>query len=86
MGLTDSIEWMVFKRTVLSVLARIETAVERRPTRIALELPTRTMKDGKLMSNYELPNDEVVTVTIKTTNRGYNTAIPNVNCHLGHEV
>ncbi len=68
MGLTDSFEWMIFKRTVLAALARIEVAVERRSTKIALELPTRKTKESKLMSNFELPNDEVVTITIKTTN------------------
>lgn len=37
------------------------------PTRIALKLPTRTVK-GIPMPNFELPNDEVVTITIETTN------------------
>lgn len=34
---------------------------------IKLELPSLTRK-GKPVPNYELPNDEVVTITIKTTN------------------
>lgn len=38
----------------------------RRATRIALELPS-IRKKGVLMPNFELPNDEVVTITIKTT-------------------
>lgn len=37
-----------------------------RPVRIALELPSFTRK-GKLMPNFELPNDAVATITIKTT-------------------
>jgi len=36
-------------------------------SKIALKLPTRTVK-GKIMPNFELPNDEVVTITIETTN------------------
>jgi hypothetical protein len=39
-----------------------------RATSIALELPTRRTKKGKVMPNYELPNDEVDTITIKTQN------------------
>ena len=39
-----------------------------KPTVIGLELPTRRTKKGKLMPNYELPNDEVDTITIKTQN------------------
>lgn len=39
-----------------------------RATNIALELPTVKSKKGMLMPNFELPNDEVVTITIKTTN------------------
>jgi hypothetical protein len=38
-----------------------------RATRIALELPT-VRKKGKIMPNYELTDDSVVTITIKTTN------------------
>lgn len=38
------------------------------PTRIALELPTHTRKDGTPMPNFELLNDQIVTITIKTTN------------------
>lgn len=38
----------------------------RPPTRIALELPSLT-KRGKVMPNYELPNDVVATITIHTT-------------------
>lgn len=40
----------------------------QRATRIALELPAVT-RGGKPVPNYELPNDEVVTITIKTTNQ-----------------
>jgi len=39
-----------------------------KPTVIGLELPTRQTKKGKLMPNYELPNDEIDTITIKTQN------------------
>jgi hypothetical protein len=39
-----------------------------KPTVIGLELPTRRTKKGKLMPNYELPNDEIDTITIKTQN------------------
>lgn len=39
-----------------------------RATKIALEIPTRRKKKGKIMANYELPNDEVDTITIKTQN------------------
>lgn len=38
------------------------------PTAIALEVPTRRTKRGKVMPNYELPNDEIDTITIKTQN------------------
>lgn len=38
-----------------------------RPARIALELPRRQSKKGVVMPNFELPNDEIVTITIKTT-------------------
>lgn len=34
---------------------------------IALELPIRRNTQGDIMPNFELPNDEVVTITIKTT-------------------
>jgi hypothetical protein len=72
MCLTDSIEWNFFKGSVLAALARIEQAVEpaKRPTKIALEIPTRTTKAGAPMPNYELPNDEVDTITIKTQTGG----------------
>jgi len=55
-------------------LRRIEAKLDavlavRKPTRIALKLPTRTVK-GKPMPNFELPNDEVVTIGIETTNQG----------------
>lgn len=39
-----------------------------RATNIAFELPTVKSKKGMPMPNFELPNDEVVTITIKTTN------------------
>jgi hypothetical protein len=39
-----------------------------RPTRIVLCIPTRTDLKGNPMPNFELPNDEVVTVPIQTTN------------------
>lgn len=38
-----------------------------RATKLAFELPRITRK-GKPMANFELPNDQVVTVTIKATN------------------
>lgn len=38
------------------------------PICIAFELPTRRKKKGKVMANYELPNDEIDTITIKTQN------------------
>ncbi len=37
------------------------------PTRLAFELPTRT-RNGVTMANYELPNDQILTVTVKATN------------------
>jgi hypothetical protein len=37
------------------------------PTRLAFELPTRT-KNGQIMANFELPNDEILTITMKATN------------------
>jgi hypothetical protein len=50
---------------------RIVLNILRKPvskaTRIALELPSITRK-GIHMPNFELPSDEVATVTIKTTN------------------
>lgn len=55
------------------ILRRIDelSALLRRPhpTRIALELP-RVTKKGKIMANYELLNDQQVTITIKTTDAG----------------
>jgi hypothetical protein len=47
---------------------RVLLIVERgKPTKIVLCLPTRTVK-GIVMPNFELPNDEVVTISIETTN------------------
>lgn len=37
------------------------------PTRLAFELPTRTVK-GIPMPNFELPNDEILTITVKAVN------------------
>ncbi|HEV2100658.1 MAG TPA: hypothetical protein VGR45_17265 [Stellaceae bacterium] len=37
------------------------------PARIALELPTITTKEGIIVPNFELKNDQVATITIKTT-------------------
>lgn len=54
----DKILWNTI--TILRLLER------PKPIRIKLELPTITRK-GKVMANYELMNDEVVTITIKTT-------------------
>lgn len=39
-----------------------------RPTRLSFELPTRTDKDGNPMANFELANDEILTITVKATN------------------
>lgn len=60
------------QRKMFSALFIIEHSLAvvlkaRIPTRIVLCLPTRTVK-GKIMPNFELPNDEVVTITIETTN------------------
>ena len=41
---------------------------QRVPTKIGLKLPTRAVK-GKIMPNFELPNDEIVTIPIETTNQ-----------------
>ncbi len=38
----------------------------RRPVKIALGLPRRVTKRGKVMANFELLNDEVVTIPILT--------------------
>lgn len=40
-----------------------------RATRLALEIPSITRR-GKLMANFELPNDQVATILIKATNSG----------------
>ena len=40
----------------------------RRPARIALELPAIRDKKGTVMANFELKNDQVATVTLKTVN------------------
>ena len=40
----------------------------RRATRIAFWLPVFTKKGKPIMSNFELTNDTVATITIKTTN------------------
>jgi hypothetical protein len=45
-----------------------------RPVSIALELPTRRKK-GAVMPNLELPNDEILTILIKT-NDGGGVAVP----------
>jgi hypothetical protein len=52
---------------ILALLKEIKARLGQRPTHIALELP-RVTKKGKVMPNYELANDEVSTITIKTTN------------------
>jgi hypothetical protein len=39
-----------------------------KPVVIGLELPMRRTKKGNPMPNYELPNDEIDTITIKTQN------------------
>jgi hypothetical protein len=53
--------------TLLQQIVDLLYASFHRPTRIALEIPTAVRK-GQVMSNYELKNDQVRTVTIKTTN------------------
>lgn len=54
---------------ILRKLDGIECRIGPRPraTRIALELPSVARK-GVKMANYELLNDQIVTITIKTTN------------------
>ena len=47
---------------------RILVGLRGHATKISLKLPTRTVK-GKIMPNFELPNDEVVTIPIETTNQ-----------------
>ena len=51
--------------SVLQQIVDILYASFHHPTRIALEIPT-IRKKGHVMANYELPNDEVDTITIKT--------------------
>lgn len=55
-------------QTLADVLAIIKlvTPAPKTAVKIALELPRITRK-GVIMPNYELPNDEVATITIKTT-------------------
>lgn len=50
---------------VLTII-KLVTPVTSKAVKIMLELPTITRK-GIVMPNYELPNDEVATITIKTT-------------------
>lgn len=54
--------------TPLQQLVEYLYSFYHKPTQVALELPMRRTKKGKLMPNYELPNDEVDTITIKTQN------------------
>jgi hypothetical protein len=51
-------------------LEEIESYLRLRskPTQIVLCLPTRTDTKGNPMPNFELPNDEIVTIGIQTTN------------------
>jgi hypothetical protein len=52
-------------------LEEIESYLRLRskPTQIVLCLPTRTDMKGNPMPNFELPNDEIVTIPIQTTNQ-----------------
>lgn len=55
------------ERKIDAVKAEVDAILGRlgRPMRLAFELPTRTTLKGVPMPNYELANDEVLTVTIK---------------------
>lgn len=56
-------------RAISAKLDRIIAWLLRdRATRIQLELPVIRTKKGKRMPNFELSNDTVATITIKTTN------------------
>jgi hypothetical protein len=54
---------------LLNTVAILELLRPPHPTRIALELPTVTRK-GVKMANYELQDDDVATVSIKTVSAG----------------
>lgn len=56
------------------ILARLDAILailkpHSHPTRIALELPL-VIRKGQVMPNYELKNDTIATITIKTVNAG----------------
>lgn len=60
------------ERLIIHIDRRVEQIYallthDRNPTQIVLCIPTRTVK-GIIMPNFELPNDEVVTIGIQTTN------------------
>lgn len=52
---------------LLRLLERLFPEPRGRPTRLAFELPTRT-RNGTTVANFELPNDEILTITVKATN------------------
>lgn len=54
--------------TEIRLLRRVLGRLFGHASKIALKLPTRTVK-GIVMPNFELPNDEIVTITIETTNQ-----------------
>jgi hypothetical protein len=54
--------------TILADVQAILAIVKRpKPTRIALEIPRRRSKKGVVMPNFEIPNDEIITVSVKST-------------------
>lgn len=59
-------------RNIQAILADVQAILallrRPRPTRIALELPAISSKKGVKMANFELKNDQVATITLKTTN------------------
>jgi hypothetical protein len=60
---------MATNTSLIAKILRALLAALSPATRIALELPSLTRK-GIPMPNYELPNDEISTITIKTTDSG----------------
>lgn len=55
------------KKQLADIIESLAEPPESQATRLAFEIPTRTRK-GIPVPNFELPNDEILTVTIKATN------------------
>lgn len=57
--------------TILADVQAILAIVKRpKPTRIALEIPAIRFKKGNRMANFELKDDQIATVGLKTTTGG----------------